>query len=142
MDAQSTSNDMTVEITDDIIDTAAFVGELRPDGGAVVTFSGVVRNHNDGREVEGIHYDCYREMAQREGERIVDGIKEQFDVRAVRLVHRVGDLNVGEVSLLVVVTAAHRGDAFAAIEALVELVKERMPIWKKERYADKESKWL
>ncbi len=140
--SQSLPDNTAVHITEDPIDTVAALGALRADSGAVITFSGVVRNHNDGREVRGIHYDCYHAMARREGQRIVNEIIDEFGVRDARLVHRVGDLRVGDISLFVSVASAHRVEAFAAIEALVERVKGRLPIWKQERYADETEKWL
>jgi molybdopterin synthase catalytic subunit len=110
--------------------------------GAVVTFTGVVRDHNDGRPVTGMHYDCYRAMAEQEMQRIVAEVKTATGVESIEAVHRIGELVVGDISLLVVVTAPHRREAFDAAQKVVDELKQRVPIWKKEHYADAESKWL
>lgn len=117
-------------------------GDCDPVSGAVVTFTGVVRDHNDGRRVTGMFYQCYREMAEREIAAVVESVKKKYRVKTVEAVHRVGELAVGDVSLLVVVASAHRRDAFEAIQEFVDVLKERVPIWKKERYADGTEKWL
>ena len=134
--------DTVVEITDEPIDTTDILRTVETDCGALVTFSGIVRNSNEGRHVESMEYHCYREMAPREGDRIAQEISERFSVRVIRLVHRVGKLNVGDTAMFVAVAAPHRREAFAAIGALVDLVKERLPIWKKEHYADETAEWL
>jgi molybdopterin synthase catalytic subunit len=139
---QSVLKNTVVEITEAPIDVAAILGARRPDSGALITFSGVVRDQNEGRSVLGIHYQCYQAMALREGRRIVEEIVNEFDVRDARLVHRIGDVRVSEISLFVSVASAHRKEAFIAIEALVERVKQRLPIWKKEQYGDDTSAWL
>lgn len=131
-----------VDITDGPIDAAAVRAQAARDCGAIAEFSGVVRDHNDGRRVQGLHYQCYREMAEAEAGRIAREVIAEFDVRHVCIVHRVGDLDVGEVAMYVAVTAGHRREAFAAVQAVVDRVKERVPIWKKERYADGERRWL
>lgn len=131
-----------IAITDAPIDTAAVRARSTRDCGALAEFSGVVRDHNDGQRVDGLHYQCYREMAEAEAERIAREVMEEFGVRHVSIVHRVGDLVVGDVAMYVAVTAAHRREAFAAIQAVVDRVKGRVPIWKKERYADGERRWL
>jgi molybdopterin synthase catalytic subunit len=112
-------------------------------GGAVVLFTGVVRaDEKDGRRVICIHYDCYKDMAQKEITNIVDRVRETSGVSSIRVVHRVGDVSVGEVAMLVVVTAGHRDEAFAANRLVVDEIKKRVPIWKKEIYDDSSSKWL
>ena len=136
------THDIEVSITGEPVGTESVLAGVTAGTGAVVSFVGVVRDHDGGRKVTGIYYDCYREMAQREAERIAREIRESFGVQAVRLIHRVGELAVGDVSLFVVVASAHRGDAFDAARTIVERVKERLPVWKKERYADGESQWL
>lgn len=137
-----TKRDIAVETTEDPIDTRGILDEIDPGCGALVTFSGVVRNHNEGRDVQGITYQSYRQMVPREGTRIAEEICERFAVQSIRLVHRVGELKVGDTAMFVAVAAPHRREAFAGIEALIDLVKERLPIWKKERYADDTAEWL
>ena len=114
-----------------------------PDHGAVVVFAGVVRaDEKDGRRVTRIHYDCYEEMARRELSELVDKVREESGVSEIRAVHRVGDVPAGDVSLLVVVTAGHRAEAYEANRRVVEEIKRRVPIWKKEIYDDKSARWL
>jgi molybdopterin synthase catalytic subunit len=116
---------------------------LDADNGAVVVFSGVVRaDEKDGRRVGRIHYDCYREMAEGEMSQLVDEIRIQSGVTSIRALHRVGDVPVGEISLLVVVTAGHRDEAYDASQKVVDEIKHRVPIWKKEIYDDGSSQWL
>lgn len=109
--------------------------------GAVVTFKGVVRSQNDGREVMSIFYDCYRKMAEKEMRRIVDGALASGDIGFAHAVHRVGQVAVGEVSLVVVVAAPHRKAAFAAAQRIIDDIKTQVPVWKKEQYADQTSRW-
>ena len=110
--------------------------------GAVVTFAGVVRDHNDGRPVAGVYYECYREMAERELSRLAAETEVRFPVKVARLEHRVGELAVGDVSLLLIVGSSHRKNAFGACQHIIDEMKQRVPIWKKERYADESAKWL
>lgn len=114
-----------------------------PDSGAVVVFAGVVRaDEQDGRRVTHISYECYDEMARREMSELVDDIREETGVSDILLLHRVGDVPVGDISLLVVVTAGHRAEAYEASRKVVEEVKRRVPIWKKEIYDDESGKWI
>jgi molybdopterin synthase catalytic subunit len=111
--------------------------------GAVVVFAGVVRaDENDGRRVVLIHYDCYHLMASREMDNLVDEIQTASGVHSIRAVHRVGDVAAGEISLGVVVTAGHREAAYEASRKVVDEIKHRVPIWKKEVYDDGSFKWL
>jgi molybdopterin synthase catalytic subunit len=113
------------------------------DQGAVVVFAGVVRaDEKDGRRVTRIHYDCYEEMARRELSELVEKVREDAGVSDIRAVHRVGDVPAGDVSLLVVVTAGHRAQAYEANRRVVEEIKRRVPIWKKEIYDDESARWL
>jgi molybdopterin synthase catalytic subunit len=121
-----------VQITDAVLDPAPLVRFVEaPEMGAVVTFSGNVRNHNRGRTVEYLEYDAYRPMAERELRRIGEEALERWNCR-IALQHRVGRLEVGEPSVLVVVACAHRGDAFEACRWAIDTLKERVPIWKRE----------
>ena len=124
-----------------VVGTAA---EPAPDtrNGAVVSFTGVVRNHDGGRPVTGIYYDCYRAIAEREVAAMVEDIRVAFGVDSISARHRVGEVGVGEIALLVVVSATHRREAFDACQAVIDRIKKRVPIWKKQRYADAAAKWL
>lgn len=117
-------------------------GDFDPKCGAVVTFCGVVRSTNEGRNVVGMFYDCYRQMAEPEIGRVVDDVTSECGVRGLKVVHRIGELAVGELSLLVVASSEHRREAFEATQRVVDEIKRRVPIWKKERYADAPAKWL
>ena len=105
--------------------------------GAVVTFSGNVRNHNRGREVDYLEYDAYRPMAERQLRKIGEEAVERWNCR-MAIQHRVGRLEVGESSVLVVAACAHRGDAFEACRYAIDTLKERVPIWKREVWKDGE----
>jgi molybdopterin synthase catalytic subunit len=117
-------------------------GELDPSCGGVVTFAGVVRSPNSGREVSGIFYDCYREMAEREIASVIREVRSVTGAKSIRVIHRVATVPVGEVSMLVAVRAAHRREAFEACQKIIDEVKRRVPIWKKERYVDSTARWL
>ncbi len=110
--------------------------------GAVATFVGTVRNHNEGRPVLRLEYEAYPELAQKEGERIVAEAMGRFPILAAACVHRVGALAIGDAAIRVEAAGAHRAEAFRACEWIVEETKRRVPVWKKERYADGESGWV
>ena len=110
--------------------------------GGYASFEGWVRDHNDGRAVTGLHYEAYVAMAETEGERILDDACARFDILDARCVHRTGELAIGELAVWVGVSAAHRDAAFAACRFVIDEVKFRVPIWKRERYADASATWL
>lgn len=110
--------------------------------GALVTFEGWVRNHNEGRMVERLEYEAFQPLARAEGERIIDEAIERYGILAAACVHRVGSLSTGEMAVFVAVTAAHRAEAFSACRYIIDEVKSRLPIWKKEHYVDGTSGWV
>jgi molybdopterin synthase catalytic subunit len=110
--------------------------------GGYASFEGWVRDHNDGRAVTGLHYEAYVAMAETEGERILDDACARFDILDARCVHRTGELAIGELAVWVGVSAAHRDAAFAACRFVIDEVKSRVPIWKRERYAEGDTGWL
>ncbi len=125
------------------IDVATLArGLMSAQAGAAVSFEGWVRDHNDGREVCRLAYEAYRELAEREGERILDEARARFAIVEARCVHRLGELAVGDLAVWVGVSAAHRDAAFMACRWIIDEVKARVPIWKNEHYADGESGWL
>lgn len=127
-----------VEMTDAPLDPAPLVRFAeRPEMGAVVTFSGNVRNHNRGREVDYLEYDAYRPMAERQLRKIAQEAVERWGGR-VAIQHRVGRLEIGEPSVLVVAACAHRGDAFDACRYAIDTLKDCVPIWKREVWKDGE----
>ncbi len=129
-------------LTEAPIDLARLVARVAaPERGAIASFLGVVRNHQEGRRVERLDYSAYGPMAERECERIVAEAEERWDV-AVALEHRIGRLEIGDTAVAVVAAAAHREPAFAACRFVIEEVKRRVPIWKREHYADGAVGWV
>lgn len=110
--------------------------------GACVTFEGWVRDHNDGQPVRALDYEAYAPLAEKEGMRILDEARARFAIRGAVCVHRVGALQIGELAVWVGVAAAHRGAAFDACRYLIDETKARVPIWKKEYYADGSTVWI
>jgi MoaE-MoaD fusion protein len=126
-------------VTSDVIDPRS-VEKLveRPGSGAIVTFSGVVRDHARGRSVTALDYEAYDEAAEKMLARIGTEISDRWPVDDVAIVHRTGHLGVGEISVAIAVSSAHRDAAFDACRYAIERIKEIVPIWKKEHYADGE----
>lgn len=110
--------------------------------GACVTFEGWVRNHQDGRAVRSLEYEAYVALAESEGACILEEARSAHEVRSLAAVHRVGHLQVGELAVWVGVTAAHRGAAFDACRHIIDQLKARLPIWKKEHYDTGASEWI
>jgi molybdopterin synthase catalytic subunit len=110
----------------------------KPEDGAVVVFEGVVRNNANGKDVRFLEYDAYEKMALRKIEEIGAQAKEKFDIRDISIVHRLGHMDIGECSIVIVVASAHRGPAFDACRFAIDTVKQVVPIWKKEFYKDGE----
>jgi molybdopterin synthase catalytic subunit len=110
--------------------------------GGFVSFEGRVRDRNGGRAVRALEYEAYAELAAKEGARILAEARRKFAVTAVAGAHRVGRLRVGEIAVWVGVTAAHRGAAFDACRYIIDELKSRVPIWKKEHYATGASQWI
>jgi len=125
------------------IDTAVLAASLASaSAGALVSFEGRVRNSNEGKEVLALEYEAYEALALSEGTRVLEEALERFPLLAARCVHRIGRLEVGEVAVWVGVIAAHRDAAFAACRYVIDEVKARVPIWKKEHYAAGEAGWI
>ncbi len=112
-----------------------------PGAGAICTFLGVVRDNNLGREVDYLEYEAYPEMAVPAMERIADEVRERWDIIDVVMLHRVGRLEIGEASVGIAVSSAHRAEAFEACHYAIDRLKESVPIWKKEVWADGEE-WI
>jgi adenylyltransferase/sulfurtransferase len=113
-----------------------------PACGGYATFEGWVRDHNEGRAVRRLEYEAYAALAQREGERIVAEAVAKYGVQRAACIHRIGDLALGEVAVWVGVSSRHRAEAFAACRYIIDEVKHRVPIWKKEHYVDGDSGWV
>ncbi len=108
----------------------------RGEDGAVVIFDGIVRNHTRGRQTLYLDYEAYEEMADKQLRELAAQALERFGVRQVIIVHRLGRLNVGQTSVLIVVASAHRAQAFEACRWLIDTLKQTVPIWKKETFVD------
>jgi molybdopterin synthase catalytic subunit len=129
-----------VRLTRAPIDLGALTGTTPADG-AVCLFVGVVRNESGGRRVSHLEYEAYEEMALPLMEQIAAEAAARWPVTEVRVVHRLGRLQIGEPSVAVAVASPHRAEAFAACRYVIDTVKARVPIWKKEFYADG-SAWI
>lgn len=131
------------DVTPEAIDPAAVLARVgNPGDGAVAFFAGVVRNENDGRPVSGMEYEGYDEMAREELAAIVAEAAERAGTDRIAAVHRLGQLSLGEVSVAIAVSAPHRAEAFDAARYIIEEIKKRLPVWKREHYLDREAEWL
>ncbi|GMV04309.1 MAG: hypothetical protein AMXMBFR53_05900 [Gemmatimonadota bacterium] len=110
--------------------------------GAVLLFLGVVRDHADGRAVTGMRYEAYEEMARDVLAEIAAEAARILGTERVAVVHRVGELDVGETSVAVAVSSPHRAQAYEASRYVIEEIKKRLPVWKRERYADGGDRWV
>ncbi|HEX9138837.1 MAG TPA: molybdenum cofactor biosynthesis protein MoaE [Steroidobacteraceae bacterium] len=113
-----------------------------PACGGFAAFEGWVRDHNDGRRVQSLEYEAHAALAVREGERIIAEAVERFGIRRALCVHRVGSLNLGDLAVWVGVSAEHRDEAFRACRYIIDEIKHRVPIWKKEYYDRGDSGWV
>lgn len=131
------------QLTSQPFETHHFVGEMENHAaGAYTSFEGWVRNHNEGRDVTSLEYEAYPDLAGKEGCRILAEALEKFDIIDCRCIHRTGRLQIGEIAVWVGTTAKHREEAFTACRYIIDEVKVRVPIWKKEHYADGDSGWV
>lgn len=110
--------------------------------GACVCFEGWVRNHNQGAQVQALEYEAHEGLAVKEGEAILVEAIAKFQLHAAAAEHRIGFLEIGDCAVWVGVSSAHRGDAFAACRYIIDELKQRLPIWKKEHYPDGQSGWI
>lgn len=125
------------------IDVASLRAELAdPTCGGYTSFEGLVRNHNEGMSVRHLEYEAFEPLAVKEGERIVAEAIERFGIERAACVHRIGDLAIGEMAVWVGASARHRDEAFRACRYIIDEVKHRVPIWKKEHYENGDSGWV
>ena len=110
--------------------------------GAYASFEGWVRRRNEGEAVRRLEYEAYTDLAEKEGRRILAAARAKFDIIAAACVHRVGRLQPGDLAVWAGVTAEHRAAAFAACRYIIDEVKARVPIWKKEHYCSGETEWI
>ena len=113
-----------------------------PAAGGYASFEGWVRNHNEGLAVTRLEYEAFEALANKEGERIVAEAVRRFGVIGAACVHRVGSLEIGDMAVWVGVSSRHRAEAFDACRFIIDEVKHRVPIWKKEHYDDGDSGWV
>lgn len=113
-----------------------------PAAGGFASFEGWVRNHNEGHAVTRLEYEAFEALANKEGERIVAEAIERFGVISAACVHRIGSLSIGDLAVWVGVSSRHRAEAFAACRFIIDEVKHRVPIWKKEHYVTGDSGWV
>jgi len=130
-------------ITDRVIDPGAVMAHVGHDeDGAVLLFLGVVRNHHDGNAVVAIGYEAYVAMAEAELARIADEASGVLGSDRIAIVHRVGELTVGEASVAVAVSSPHRAEAYRASQWIMDEIKKRVPVWKRERFTDGTTEWV
>ena len=115
---------------------------LAPEAGACVTFEGWVRNRNEGQAVQSLEYEAYVVLAEKEGAKILEEARQQYELLAAACVHRTGHLRIGDAAVWVGVAAEHRGPAFEACRFIIDEAKARLPIWKREHYAGGTSAWI
>jgi molybdopterin synthase catalytic subunit len=130
-------------IVTDVIDVAAVLREVEaPAHGAAILFVGTVREVNDGRPVSGMEYTAYVAMAEKEMAAITREAEERFSGSFVVIVHRIGELAIGEASVAIATANAHRDAAYQASRYVIEQLKARVPIWKREHYTDGTREWI
>lgn len=131
------------KLTESAISRTELSKELSSDkAGALVSFEGRVRDHNEGKKVDSLEYQVYATLAQKEGEKIILEAKEKFNIHDAQAVHRYGHLKLGEIAVWVGAISAHRDDAYKASRYIIDEIKHRLPVWKKEHYTDFEPKWV
>jgi molybdopterin synthase catalytic subunit len=132
-----------MHITRNVIQTDSFLA--RPparDCGASACFFGIVRNHHEGRAVIRLYYDCYEALAEKELARIAHEVCEKYGCSEVRVLHRFGMIEVGEIAVAIEASSAHRDESFKACREAIERIKYTVPIWKQEFYQDGTSNWV
>jgi molybdopterin synthase catalytic subunit len=131
-----------IEITDKKIDVQKVIDAAKsPNCGAVSVFIGTVRNHGKNKDVKALEYEVYSEMAEKMIQKIIDEIKSKWDVNKIAVSHRIGKMNVGEITVAIAVSSPHRKDSFPACQYAIDRLKEIVPIWKKE-YAIDGASWV
>ena len=134
---------MRSAVVDRPLDSGALLTEVvRTANGAAVLFVGTVREENDGRAVTGIEYSAYRGMAERELADVVREASEQFGTTDIVVEHRIGTLALGDASVVIATAHPHRGAAYDASRYVIEQIKRRLPIWKREHYTDGTREWV
>ena len=133
---------VSARITEEPIQTDRFLDLGSRADGALLLFVGRVRDHNDGRPVARLRYEVYAEMAERELEEILREAADRCEATRIEAVHRTGKLEIGEASVAIAVASPHRASAFEASRYVIEEIKKRLPVWKREVYADGSDAWV
>jgi molybdopterin synthase catalytic subunit len=132
-----------VSLTDKPIDTAAILAQVAShDAGAVVLFLGTTREFTNGRRTVSLDYECYPAMAENKLAELEADARRRWPIIGCSIVHRLGRLELGEASIAIAVSSPHRADAFAAGQWLIDTIKQDVPIWKQEHWADGTSEWV
>jgi molybdopterin synthase catalytic subunit len=130
-------------VTRSPIDPGRVLGSVQdPSAGGTVLFLGTIRNRSEGRQVRGLVYEVYREMAERKMAEIEKKVRAKWPVTKVAMIHRYGRLKVGEVSVAVAVSSEHRAEAFEACRYAIDAIKRTLPLWKKELLTGGETLWV
>ena len=130
-------------LTTEAVDPVALKAELEePRAGSIVVFEGLVRNHNEGLSVDSLEYEAFADLCFAEADRIMGEAKKKFGVYDVRCTHRVGHLAIGDIAVWIGVSSAHRSAGFQACRFIIDEIKTRLPIWKKEHYSSGEAEWV
>ncbi|MEO0510235.1 MAG: molybdenum cofactor biosynthesis protein MoaE [Verrucomicrobiota bacterium] len=134
---------MKFELTENVIEPSKLREQmLSLSAGAYCSYEGWVRDHNKGKTVSELHYSCYPELAPSVAGAILAEAKEKFKIKDAAIVHRSGTLQIGEIAVWIGVTADHRDATFSASRYIIDNVKFRLPVWKKETYKDSKSSWI
>lgn len=132
-----------IQLTDNPIDaTALLLSAQQPEAGAVVLFLGITRQFTQGRETASLSYEAYREMAVKELGRLEQEARDRWSLIDCSIVHRLGEVPLAEASVAIAVSSPHRAEAFEAGRWLIDALKETVPIWKQERWADGAAEWI
>jgi molybdopterin synthase catalytic subunit len=132
-----------IRLTDKLIVTADVLAEVQADdAGAVVLFLGTTRRETDGRTTASLDYEAYPEMARVKLSELEAEARRRWSLIGCSIVHRLGHLEIGEASVAIAISSAHRDAAFAAGQWLIDTLKQVVPIWKRENWADGESQWV
>ncbi|MBM01778.1 MAG: hypothetical protein CL762_03575 [Chloroflexi bacterium] len=134
------SNDLVEIINNEIVPSEYSISKLSSYG-AELTFLGISRDHNEGKKVEKLFYECYEQMAKKEILNLINKSKTEYDVGYIRVVHRIGEVSPSNISLLVIISSAHRRESLDCMSYFLDKFKKIIPIWKKEIYSDG-SRWL
>jgi molybdopterin synthase catalytic subunit len=139
----ASEQDTLISVTAEPLDPERVTAAVRCDeAGAVLVFQGVARNHSEGRRVIALEYDAYPEMAVRKLREVAQDVRARWPITGIAVQHRTGRLAIGEASLLVAVSSAHRAEAFEACLYAVDRIKQTVPVWKKEIWEDGDGAWV